>query len=188
MANKVEFGLSNVHVGTYTASSEGVVTLGEPMKVPGAVTLALTAESESNQFWADDIVYHSSFTDNGEAGDLTMALFPDEFKLAFLNYVELADGGVAKVKTMRNKNVYIAFEGDGDANRRRHIMYNIALGAISREHATKEGAENPEVESIPVTLTGDNATGIVKVSYNSDDTGYSTLFTEPPVPTLPVSP
>lgn len=183
--NKVEFGLSNVHFGTYDADQDGKVTLGEPVKVPGAVSLSLSAESESSDFYADDIVYFNSFTDNGETGDLTMALFPDEFKTQFLNYVELADGGIAKVKTKSNKNVYMAFEGKGDKEARRHILYNIALGAITREHKTMEGTKEVETEVLPITLTGDNATGIVKVSYSKNDAGYDKLFTTPPIPTLP---
>lgn len=183
--NKVEFGMKMCHMGTYETDQDGVVTLGAPMHVPGSISLALSAESEESKFWADDVVYFSSFTDNGESGDLNMALFPDEFKLAFLNYEQLADGGIAKIKTKQNKNVYMIFQGEGDKSKRRHILYNVSLGAISREYRTMEGTKEPETETIPVTLTGDNATGIVKVSYSEGDAGYDGLFTTPPVPTLP---
>lgn len=183
--NKVEFGMKQVHVGTFELDEKGVVTLGAPMHIPGAVSLALNAETEESEFFADDIVYFGEFNNNGYTGDLNMALFPDDFKLAFLNYIKLADGGVAEMKNKKSKKVYFMFQGDGDASERRHIIYNVGMGAINREHRTKEGTKTPETETLPVTITGDNETGIIKVSYNKDDAGYETLFTTPPVPKVP---
>lgn len=187
MPNKVEFGLSNVHVGTYTDAG-GTVTLGEPVKIPGAVNLTLTPQSEEYKFFADDIVYYSDFSDNGETGELTMALFPDAFKTAYLGYKTLADGGVAKVRGEQTKSMYVIFEGKGDANKRRHILYNVVPGSISREYKAFEEQKEVQVETLSISLLGDAKTGIVKVSYNEGDTGYTGLITTPPVPTLPVTP
>ena len=39
MANKVEFGISQLHVGTY-AVVDGVTTLGTPYHQPGAVSFS----------------------------------------------------------------------------------------------------------------------------------------------------
>lgn len=184
MANKVEFGMKNVHMGSFEDTA-GVVTLGQPLKITGAVGLTLDAESELYQFFADDGVYYSDYSDNGESGDLTMALFPDTFKEQFLGYLKLDDGGVAKIKGAKAKNLYLAFEGDGDKTKRRHILYNVAPGSITREYRTIEGQKEVLTEILPVTVNGDNATLIVKVSYNEADAGYDTLFTTPPVPKLP---
>lgn len=184
--NKVEFGMSNVRFATYEVK-DGAVVIGTPLHVPGAVSITLDAETEESKFFADDVVYYSDFTDNGESGELTMALFPDEFKLAYLPYVTLDDGGIAKLKGESSKPVCLVFEGKGDKEKRRHVLYNIALGAITREHKTVEEGKEVEVETIPVTLNGDNATGIVKVSYSEGDTGYADLFTTIPAPKLPTS-
>ena len=182
--NKVEFGLNNVHVGTYVETG-GTVALGEPERIPGAVSLTLEEESELYKFFADDEIYYSEYSDNGESGELTMALFPDEFKLKFLPYVQLADGGIAKVKGQPAKNGYLAFEGKGDKEKRRHIIYNLSFGAIKRERKTIEESKEVEVEVLPITVVGDNGTGIVKVSYSEGDTGYANLFTTAPIPKLP---
>ena len=125
--NKVEFGTSNFHMGLYTVDETGKAKLEAPIHVPGMRALSLEAESEESKFFADDVVYYSDFTDNGFKGDLNMALFPDEFKTKFLNFAELADGGVAQVKGMPAKNVYFAFEGKGDKEKRRHIFFNASL-------------------------------------------------------------
>lgn len=184
MTNKVEFGLSNVHVGTYTTAA-GVVTLGEPTAVPGAVSLTLEAQSEEYKFFADDIVYYSDFSDNGETGELTMALFPDSFKTTYLGYVALDDGGIAKISNAKSKPMYMIFEGKGDENKRRHILYNIVPGQIKREYKTIGEQKEVQTEALNISVLGDTKTGIVKASYNEADAGYSTMITTAPIPQLP---
>ena len=185
--NKVEFGLSNVHIGTYEANLTGPPVLGVPEHIPGAVNLTLEEESELYNFFADDVIFYSEYSDSGESGELTMALFPDSFKLKFLPYIQLADGGVAKLKGQTSKNAYLIFEGKGDVEKRRHIIYNISFGAIKRERKTIEGTKEVETEVMPITVVGDNSSGIVKVSYSESDPGYAGLFTAAPVPKLPVT-
>lgn len=184
---KVEFGLSNVHVGTYEVGEGGAVTLGKAMKVPGAVGLTLEEESENYKFYADDGVYYSQYSNAAETGELTMAVFPDEFKTQFLGYVTTEDGGTAKVNGAKKKNVYIVFEGQTDEKRRRHILYNVALGSITREYKTVE--DQPEVmnDVLGITVVGDSKTGIVKATYNEGAAGYDNLITQPTAPALPAA-
>ena len=152
--NKVEYGLSEIHVGTYTVGLNGEVTMGPPYRMPGAVALNLDPETEENSFYADNVKYYSNYQDNGFTGSLEMARFPDKFKTQFLGYVEL---------------------------------YNVSLGGIKVEKGTKEASTEPKTQSIDMTVTGDNATGIIMAEYTQDVSGYSTLFTNPPAPTLPVA-
>lgn len=183
--NKVQFGVKNLHFGTYTVGTGGTVTLGTPFSLPGTVNISLDAEAEQNNFYADDTIYWVSNNDNGYTGEIENALFTDEFKTTFMNYIALDDGGIAQIKGMQNKIVYIAFETEGDQESRRCIMYNVTLGSIAREYATTEDTIEPQTATLPITVTGDNATGIVKVGYKPADSSYATLFTNPPVPTLP---
>lgn len=185
MANKVEFGISNLHIGTYTVDDQGVVTMGTPYHLPGAVNFAPEQDSNSNVFYADDISYWSEYTEGPFEGDLEVALFPDEFKTQFLGYKALADGGIAQVKNAVKPNVYIAFEIKGDKEGRKAIFYNCSFGAITREYATIEDEKEPATETIPVTCVGDNATGVTKATYKPADTGYATLFTNPSAPAFP---
>ena len=182
MPNKVEFGISNLHVGTYTESN-GTVTLGTPYHQKGAVSFSPEESSEQNNFYADNIVYWSGYSGGSIEGDLEVAMFDDEFKTQFLGYRTLTDGGLANVKNATKPNVYIAFQVEGDAESRRVILYNCALGAIKREYNTIEESKEPATETIAVTVAGDNKTGISMVSYNQATSGYSTLFTNPPAPT-----
>ena len=184
MANKVEFGISNLYVGTYTVGTTGSVTMGTPYHQAGAISFSPEEQSEANNFYADNVIYWSGYTGGTFEGDLEVAKFDDAFKTQFLGYIQKAsDGGLAVVKNATKPKVYIAFQVEGDAESRRIIMYNCSLGGITREYATEEDSIEPATETIAVTVAGDNATGISMVSYNQATSGYSTLFTNPPAPT-----
>ena len=183
MANKVEFGISNLYVGTYTVATDGTVTMGSPYHQAGAVSFSPDENSDKTDFYADNVIYWSGYSGGTFEGDLEVAKFDDTFKKNFLGYIEKGDGGLAVVKNATKPNVWIAFQVEGDAESRRCIMYNCSLGGITREYATIEESKEPATETIAVTVAGDNATGISMVSYNQTATGYSTLFTNPPAPT-----
>lgn len=183
--NKVEFGISELHVGTYEVDDQGDVTLGTPYAQKGAVGFAPEEQSEQNNFYADNVVYWAGYSGGSLQGDLTVAKFDDDFKTKFLGYKVLDDGGIALIKGAVKPNVYICFQIEGDQESRRVIMYNASLGAINREYNTIGDTKEPETESLAVTVAGDNGTGISMVSYKETDAAYETLFTTPPVPALP---
>lgn len=184
MANKVLFGFSNLYIGTYTIGAGGTVTMGTPYHQAGAVGFSPQENTEQSTFYADNVPYYSAYSSGTYEGDLEVAMFDDAFKTQFLGYVALADGGLAQVKGANKPNIYMAFEVDGDAEKRRVIFYNGSLGSITREYSTTEESVEVATESISVTFNGDNATGITKVTYKPGDSGYATLFTNPPAPTL----
>ena len=161
MGNKVEFGISNLHIGTYSVATDGTVTMGSAYHQPGAVSFSPEANDENNTFYADDIAYWSDY---------------DFTKIA------KTDGGIALVKGKTKPNVYIGFEVKGDVEKRRIIMYNASLGSIKRSYNTIEENKEVATETIAVTVAGDNATGVTKVGYRYGTTGYNTVFTNPPVP------
>ena len=185
--NKVEFGISNLHVGTYDVV-EGVVTLGTPYHQAGAVSFSPSEDSNENIFYADNIAYFSEYSDGATSGDLVVALFDEEFKTQFLGYKRTTDGGLAKVKNAVKPKTYVAFEVVGDKESRRVIYYNCSLGAITREYTTIEDSKSPNTETISMTSAGDSVSGIGCAVYKPGDTGYATLFTNPTAPQIATEP
>lgn len=183
MANKVLFGISQLHVGTYTESN-GTVTLGTPYHQKGAISFSPEESSEKNDFYADNIAYWSGYSGGTIEGDLEVAMFDDEFKTQFLGYRELTSGGLASVKNATKPNVFVAFQVEGDQESRRCILYNCSLGAINREYSTITENKEPQTATIPVTCIGDNVSGVTMATFKPADTGYATLFTAPAAPTL----
>lgn len=186
-ANKVRFGLSQVHYGTYTVASDGTVTLGSPVAMPGAVSLNLDPDTAEAIFYADNDKYHVAKKNNGYTGELVMAKFPDSFKTTILNYIALTGGGIGESKKLTTKAMYLQFQVEGDVQDRRTILYNVEPGSITANPATTEDNVEVTTETLPITVVGDNKTGLVKSSFESGDTGYSSFFSTAPVPALPVS-
>lgn len=180
---KVQFGISELHVGTYTESG-GTVTLGTPYAQKGAVAFSPEVESNQNDFYADNIVYWSGYSGGKIEGDLEVAMFDDAFKTQFLGYQTLTNGGLAQVKNPTKPNVYIAFQTETDGTPIRVILYNCTLGNISRSYETIGENKEPKTATLPVTCIGDNETGVTMATFKEGDTGYATLFTAPTAPEL----
>lgn len=185
--NKVRFGLSNFHYGTFTEGDGGSVAMGASYSIPGSVSINMDPDTAEAIFHADNTKYYVSNKNNGYTGDLVMAKFPDAFKTAVLNYITLADGGVAESKYLETKPMYIGFEVEGNVKKTRYLIYNVKPGMITEEHQTTEDEVEVATESLNLQMIGDNKTGLVKVKYEEDDTGYATVFSNPPAPALPAS-
>ena len=69
--NKVKFGLSNCVMAVMT-ESEGNITYGTPIAVPGAVNLSLEPQGDTNDFYADNYIYFSATANQGYEGDLVL--------------------------------------------------------------------------------------------------------------------
>ena len=183
MANKVEFGISQLHVGTYTIVS-GSPVLGTPYHQKGAISFSPEEQSDKTNFYADNIVYYGTFSGGSFEGDLEVAKFDDKFKTDFLGYKATTDSGLAVVKNAERPDVYVAFQVEGDVEKRRIILLNAQLGPIKREYSTIEDTKEPATESLTVSVMGDLNSGISMISYKENTTGYSAVFSSPSVPAI----
>lgn len=184
MANKVLFGISNLHIGTWTEGENNAVTLGTPYHQKGAVSMSPTEANEKSDFYADDVLYYSSYAGGTFEGEIEVAMFDDAFKTQFLGYVTLTNGAIAIKKNATKPKVYISFEVQGDTEARRVIFYNCEFGAITRSYNTITETKEPQTETITFTATGDNNTGVTMATLKPADSGYSDLFTTPTAPVI----
>lgn len=183
--NKVKFGLSNVHVGTVTVE-EDEVTFGTPTAYPGAVSLTLDVEGDTSPFYADNIVYFTTTTNNGYSGDLEMAYLYDWFETQFLNSETSQEGMIVEKAENLPKAMYLMYQFEGDVNATKHILYNVLPGRPSIEGNTKEDTTEPDTTTIPITAMpiATEFGNIVKAKVPSTASNYATFFTTAPaVPT-----
>lgn len=182
--NKVLLGFKNLYIGTWEDDGNGNVTMGSPYHQVGARGFSPSESTDTVTWPADDIDYYTQISEGAIEGDLTVAKFDDAFKVQFLGYKYLTDGGLAQVKNAVKPNVYIAFEVSGDKQGRRVIFYNGTLGSITREYSTKEQGSEPVEESLNTSFVGDPNTGARMAVYHPGDAGYDDLFTSPAAPVL----
>ncbi|MBQ9032852.1 MAG: phage tail protein [Parasporobacterium sp.] len=171
--NKVKYNLKNVHAAILTKGDDGTFTYAKPVAIPGAVSLSLDAEGESNPFYADGVVYFRSTSNNGYSGDLEMALIPEWFRTDILQE-EKDSNGVLIERSDITESVYFAllFEFDGDVNAIRHVLYNCTAARPSIESQTKESSIEPGTETLSIAADP-REDGLVK-SRTGDDTSTAT--------------
>ena len=164
--NKIKYNLKNVHVALLTETADSganiTYTYAAPKAVPGAVSLSLDAEGDSNPFYADGIVYYRSIANNGYSGDLEIALIPDWFRTEILQDT-LDSKGVLIENEVQTASVKFAllFEFDGDVKAIRHVMYNCTAARPAIESQTKEDSIEPGTETLSISADP-RADGLIK--------------------------
>jgi len=177
MANKVKFGLKNVHYAVVTETN-GVITYDTPKPIRGAVNLTLDAAGESVQFYADDMVYYEENTNNGYEGSLEMALIPDDFRKDVLGEIEDANGALIENKDAKAKHFALMFEFDGDAKKTRHVLYYVLASRPSVSGSTRTNTKEPQTETLNITARPAPDTGDVKAKVPQGSDAYDTFFDE----------
>lgn len=175
MANKVKYGLKNVHYAVAT-ETDGVITYDTPKPIRGAVNLTLDAAGESVQFYADDMVYYEENINDGYTGSLEMALIPDEFRVDVLGDELDANGALIENKDAKAKHFALLFEFDGDAEKTRHVLYYVLASRPSVTGATTTNTKEPQTETMNITARPAPDTGDVKAKVPQGSAAYDTFF------------
>ena len=125
--NKVKFNISNVHYAPLSQDNDGKYTWGDPVALPGAVSLSLDPQGEPESFYADGIEYYVINNNQGYDGDLEVAMIPESFRRDIL--METADANSVLLENAASETGKFAllFEFDGDVRKIRHVLYNLSL-------------------------------------------------------------
>lgn len=153
MANKVKWGIRNVHYATRTVSgTPEAVTYGTPVAIPGAVNISLSPEGDNTPFYADDIEYFRVMANNGYTGTLEMALLPAAFRELALG--EALDQGSVLVENAdkQGKEFALGFEIQGNDKNILVWMYNVVASRPDVNASTKEAAATPETETLNIVV------------------------------------
>lgn len=144
MANKVQFGLKNVHYAPYT-EVDGVITYEKPIRIPGAVSLTLTPRGELTEFHADDMLYYSAATNDGYDGALSIATVPEQFAIDALGEQKDEDDGTLTEKAdAKQKSFAFMFEFDGDKKATRHVLYSCTANRPTITGGTTTNTKEPQ--------------------------------------------
>ena len=187
MANKVKFGLKNVHYAVATIDSDNKATYGSPVALKGAVNMSLDAEGDVAKFRADNMNYWIGQSNNGYSGDLELALIPDSFKKDVLGYKVDGDGALYECKDAPTVYFALLFQFEGDDKATKHVLYKCSASRPQIAGKTTEETLEPETETI--TITADAITvaavneDVVKASSKYGDAAYANWFSAVHQPT-----
>lgn len=179
-ANKVKFGLSECYMAKITISNDGSYSYGSPIKVPGAVNLTLSAEGDTNDFYADNLKYFSSTANNGYSGDLEIAMIPDEIRTAILNEVVDTNGAYVENASVLPSGFAFGFQINGDKKNRRFWYYNCTLTRPGNNGATTEASITPQTDTLTINamprLTDKKVRAMLELS-DANTAVYNSFFT-----------
>lgn len=176
MANKVQFGLKNVHYATVTVGTN-TVTYGTPVAWPGAVSLSLDAEGDTNDFYADNVKYYTAIANNGYSGDFESALIPESFRTDIMGET-VQSGVVYEDASVQPKEFALLFEFNGDETATKYILYNCKMARPSLESQTTEDGIEVQTVSGEITAAPRAFDAIVKATCASTSaTAYSNWYT-----------
>lgn len=168
-SNKVKFGLSNVHIAKIT-ETDGVITYGTPFKMPGAVSLTAEPEGETTPFYADNIQYYVAVANNGYAGDLEIAMTPQEFLTTILGQTVDTNGAVFESSDDINARFALMGEIEGDVKKRRFVYYDCTASRPSAEMNTIENTKQPQTDTISITMTPRSSDKVIKAVIEPSET------------------
>ena len=152
-SNKVKFGLKNVHYALLT-DDDGTITYETPVPIPGAVSMSLAPQGETNTFYADNIAYYVSTANNGYQGDLEIAVIPDSFRKDVLGETEdetskvLIENASAEAKPFA---LLYQFEGGQKASLR--VLYNCSAARPNEDGSTISETKTPSTETLSITAS-----------------------------------
>lgn len=148
--NKVKFGLSNCYMAPFTIDNNGEYVYGTPIAVPGAVNLSLSPSGDTNDFYADNVIYFSSTANQGYEGDLEIALIPDAIRTSILGETVDSNGAFIENATDKFTGFAFGFQIDGDQKNRKFWYYNCSLTRPTTESSTIEESVTPNTDSLTI--------------------------------------
>ncbi|MDE6708517.1 MAG: phage tail protein [Oscillospiraceae bacterium] len=152
-SNKVKFGLNNVHYAKILSYSEdGIPTYATPIKIPGAVSLSIDANGESENFYADNGVYYVINNNSGYEGDLEIALVPQVFAVDILGEKMDNNGLLVENANAETSEFALFWEFDGDQNHVRHVAYRCSASRPNISGNTTEDSKTPETDTLPIKM------------------------------------
>lgn len=175
-SNKIKYGIKNVFYAVATQGTGGALTYGTPVALPGAVSLSMDAQGDTNTFHADNVAYFTSSANNGYQGDLELALIPDAFRTDVLGEVLDTKGFYVEKSGAPTVEFALLFQFEGDASATRHCLYRCTASRSAVSGSTKEESIEPQTESITITAMPRINDEVVKSRCPADANDYATWF------------
>lgn len=185
-ANKVLYGLKNVHYAPFTTqvvNGQTIYSYGTPVPFPGAVSLGLDPQGDLIVFYADDGDYFVADQNSGYEGPFVCARVPEDFRRNIMRELADADGSLIESSIPTPEPFAMMFEMAGDSQAERCVLYNCTVRRVPINPETRTNTATPQTRSMTLRASP-RADGVVKKQSGADTTSaaYAAWYTAVPVP------
>ena len=164
--NKVRFGLKNVYYSLLTEGSSN--TFATPVAVPGAVSMTLDSNVANGSFYADNITYYKTFSNNGYTGTLEMAMIPEAMLKDVFGMTVGSDKILYEASGVNPKPFALMFQIEGDQQAELNVLYKVVptskptAGSQTVEESVEPVTQSFDFEALPLTTGVTAQQGLIK--------------------------
>ena len=180
MANKVQFGLCDVHIAPITVNNDGTFTYGTVFAIPGAVSLSMDASGDQADFAADNNSrYFTDYANNGYSGTLEIAKLVNDFRTKILGQVIDNNGAILESGEDKLSPFALGFRIDGDESNTKFWYYNCMASRPSQASSTTDTSRTPQTTTLNITAMrrpSDQRTRIEMEESADNKTAYEGFF------------
>lgn len=171
--NKVRFGLKNVYYSVLTEGSTN--SYATPVSVPGAVSLTIDSNTADGSFYADNITYYKTFSNNGYTGTLEMARISDAMLVDVFGMTRSSNNLLVEKTGVQPKPFALMFQIEGDQQEELNVLYRVVptskptAGSETVAESVEPGTQSFDFEALPLVTGATAQLGLVK-SRTTDST------------------
>ena len=182
---RVRYGLSNLYYAIATDDGTGTLTYANPVKIPGAKSIALDPQGDSTDEYADDVLWLHIDGNNGYSGDLEFEDTADG--AAFYNAVSgaVTDDDDVTFESSDDRAKEFALLGQfkysgGTETGKRWCFFRCTASRSKVEGKTKEKGVEVTTNVVTITAMPRISDDMVKASCESTSAKYATWFNAVP--------
>lgn len=188
-ANRVQYGLNNVHYAVVTRAADGTITYGKPVRIPGAVSITTNPTGGANNFYADNGIYYARNANTGYEGTLSIALIPEQFKIDVLGE-KIVNGMLAEFSDAKSNDIALLYEIDGDEENDRLVFYDVTVARPNNNANTTGESIEITPNELAITIKPRTSDKAIKAVSNEtlDPAIFAAFFTKVQEPVTPPTP
>ena len=165
--NKVRFGLKNVYYAKLTEGSTN--SFATPVAVPGAVSMTLDSNVANGTFYADNISYYTTFSNNGYTGTLEMAAIPEQMlKDIFGMTIDSTSKILYESSGVTPSPFALLFQIEGDQQEELNVLYRVVptskptAGSQTVEESIEPVTQSFDFQALPLVTGVTAQQGLIK--------------------------
>lgn len=172
--SKVQFNLKNVHYAVLTETYSGgawTESWATPVAVPGAVSIELSANGDTTDFYADGTKYFTTKANQGYTGSLEIAHIPDSMRSAIWGQtVDSTDKVIVEKSADSVKEFALMFQIDGDDSNQLFTFYKCSASRPTISSKTNEQSIEVQTSTLDLTISPCLSNGAIFNKTTSDCT------------------